>query len=250
MNNLFGRAKKLILYIASIIGIGVAGFIVYSPFGFALRLADTSIFRATMSIMSGVLLGAGFIASSAYYMLPDKQTIKTLTTELDITELSNKLKKHENETYMGDLASQALTQVDRLNNSIARAEYEIMRKFDKTTLAYQEFFASVSEAGKGAFENLKSFANRLQLYSEEEFIRLKHYKEDNIPDDIQIKQIELMQRNYDLGKEALTANENLIYGLDELAMELASANFKADTEGNKALIDSINELSKQVRYFI
>ena len=242
--------KKLIKYIASTLGIATVAVIAYSPGLLALRLTDLSILRATMSIMTGVLLTGGFGYSTYRFILPDKKQIKTLTAKIDITELASKLKKHTEDEYMGKLSAQALAQIDRLNKSIERVEFEIARKFEPSSMTYKQFYSSVSGAGGYAFENLNSFANRLQLYNDEEYLNLQHYKEDDIPDEIQEQQIALMDKNFDLGRDALAANEKLILGLDSLAMELASANFKADAEGNSDMLNEINDLTNKIKYYI
>lgn len=244
------NTKKLIKYIASTLGIAATAVVAYSPGLLALRLTDLSIIRATMSIMTGVLLTGGFGYSTYRFMLPDKKQIKTLTAKIDITALAEKLRSHVDDEYMGKLSAQALAQIDRLNKSIERAEFEIARKFESSSMTYKQFYSSVSGAGSCAFENLNSFANRLHLYNDEEYENLQHYQEDDIPDDIQEQQIALMNKNYDLGRDALAANEKLILGLDSLAMELANSNFKADTENNSGLLDEINELTDKIKYYI
>ena len=244
------ETKKLIKYIASTLGIAAVAVVAYSPGLLALRLTDLSIIRATMSIMTGVLLTSGFGYSTYRFILPDKKQIKTLTAKIDITKLAEKLKSHADDVYMGKLSAQALAQIDRLNKSIERAEFEIARKFESSSMTYKQFYSSVSSAGNYAFENLNSFANRLQLYNDNEYEDLKHYQEDDIPDDIQEQQIALMDKNFNLGKDSLAANEKLILGLDSLAMELANSNFKADTEGNSDLLDEINELTNKIKYYI
>lgn len=247
MNN---NMKKLIKYLIKTVVIAGIAVVAYSPGFIALRLTDLSIFRAGMSIITGLALTAGFGISTMQYFLPEKTHIKLLTSKIDITALSEKLRQHAEDAYMGKLSAQALAQVDRLNKSIERAEFEISRKFDKSTLTYQNFYASITAASNCAFENLNSFSNRLQLYSDEEYENLKHYREDDIPDEIQEKQIELLNQNYDLGKDALAANEELILGLDSLAMELASSSVKSSEEENSELLNNIKELTDTVKYYI
>ncbi len=166
------NTKKLIKYLIKTGVIAGVAVVAYSPGLIALSLFDASIFKAGMSIIIGVALTAGFGISTAQYFLPEKTHIKLLTTKIDVTALSEKLKAHEEDAYMGKLAAQALTQVDRLNKSIERAEFEIARKFDKSTITYQNFYSSVTAASNCAFENLNSFSNRLQLYSDEEYINI------------------------------------------------------------------------------
>lgn len=249
LRDLPDNKKKLIKYLAKTGAIAVVGVAAYAPAFLALRITDLSIIRAAMSVMTGVLLAGGFGYSTYQYLLPDRK-IKMLTTKIDVTALTNKLDKHSGDLYMGKLSKQAIAQVDRLNASIKRVEFELSRKFEPNTITYQQFYASVTNAGKCAFENLNSFSNRLDLYTDEEYNNLRRYKEDDIPDDIQEKQIDLMTKNFELGRDALSANEKLILGLDKLAMDLADVNFKADSKGSTELLETINDLSAKIKYYI
>ena len=244
--------KKLITYLVETFGIAGTAIILYSSGLVGLRLSDPNIFRAGMSIISGVLLAGGFGVATHHYLLPEKQHIKTLTAKIDITELTEKIKGHSEDAYMGKLASQAIAQIDRLNNSINRAEYEVTKKFEPGSLTYQEFYGAITNASNCAFENLNRFANRLGLYDDSEFIALRgeDYKYDDIPNEIQEKQKDLMKKNFNLCKDSLAANENLILGLDSLAMELASANVKTDSEGTSELLKNITELTETIKYYI
>ena len=77
-------------------------------------------------------------------------------------------------------------------------------------LSWDKYHSAVEAANQIALENLISLANRMQLFDEKEYARLKHYKDDNIPDNIQEKQIKLYKQNLDLIKDAITVNENLV----------------------------------------
>lgn len=242
--------KKIAKYAGTALAVGAAAVFAYSPGLLALRLSDASIVRATLSIMVGLFLVGVFGYATYKFFAPEKKHIKTINSSIDVTELSNKLKEHTSDAYIGKLASQALTQIDRLNRSIKRVEFEIANKFESSSMTYQNFYASVDDAGNCAFKNLASFLNRIQLYNHEDYNSLKNYKDDDIPDEIQEKQIELMQKNFELAKDALTANENLILGLESLAIEIADANFNEDSDKNQVMLDEINKLTNTIKYYI
>ena len=242
--------NKSIKYFVKTGAIGIAAIVLYSSGLLGLRPTDTSILRAGSSIVMGVILAGAFGLSTHQLLLPDKKHIKTLTANLDVTKLNEKLKEHIGEKYMGDLASQALSQVDRLNRSVERAEYEIGNKFEKSSLTYQQYYASVIEAVDCAFTNLEKFSKRLDTFKNDEVVELKNnYLYDNIPDEIQERQISLMDKNYDIGKEALRANEELIVGLDELAIELATANIDVDSKANEERLERIKKLTENIKYY-
>lgn len=243
--------KKLIRYAVTTVAIAAAAVILYSPGLVALRLSDASILRATFSIFAGLMLASGFGYSTYKFLLPDnKKQIKTLNAKIDVTMLADKLTERKSDPYVGKIASQALTQIDRLNRSIKRAEFEISHRFEPSSMTYKNYYGAIENAGNCAFKNLDSFLNRIQLYSHEDYASLKNYKDDDIPDEIQEKQIALMDKNYNFATEALAANENLILGLESLAIELADANFSITSEKNQEMLEEINNLTNTIKYYI
>lgn len=250
VNKMSTDTKKLIKFGAKAGILGIAAAIVYSPGLLALSVFDASILKATLAVVLGIAFVAGLGYSTYQFFAPDKKQIKTLNSSLDVTELSNKLTEHTTDIYMGKLAKQALTQVDRLNRNIKKVEFELSEKFAPSSMTYKNFYGAVDNAGTCAFENLNSFATRLRLYDDQDYITLQNYKHDDIPDEIQEKQLELLEQNKDLAKDALAANEQLILGLEELAMKLADSNFTTNSDKNEELIEELNKLTDTIKYYI
>ena len=67
-------------------------------------------------------------------------------------------------------------------------------------------------------KNVAAMSGRMSIFDEEEYERLKHYKEDDIPDDIQEEQLKLYRDNYESTKAALALNEKILLKLDALAV--------------------------------
>lgn len=221
----------------------------YSPGLLCLRPGDPSILKAGMSIILGLGLVASFVIGNYKLLLPQKHQIYTKETVVDMTEAVAVLKQFQNDKYVGQIARTAVEQIERLQRSTKRAEMEIQAKFGDSALSYEKYHTIIDSAGTIALENLISLANRLQLYDTKEYERLQHYKEDDIPDDIQEKQIGLFQRNIDLASKAVSANENLILSLDTLAIELTSANYNTSNQEDDLLHD-IENLTNEVKYYI
>ena len=89
--------------------------------------------------------------------------------------------------------------------------------------------------------------NRMKVIDDGVYARLQNYKHDDIPDDIQIQQLELYNKNIAAVKEKRNQNEGLIYKLDELRIELAASE-AVDAAGIKAYAE-IDTLIKQIEYY-
>lgn len=79
--------------------------------------------------------------------------------------------------------------------------------------------------------------------------RLKHYKEDDIPDDIQEEQLKLYRDNYESTKAALALNEKILLKLDALAVGLSSFEINANEDMNNEILEEIEKLTNDAKYY-
>ena len=121
------------------------------------------------------------------------------------------------------------------------------RKFEKGSLTYQKFDSIAKAAQDTILANMVNMLNRMKVIDDGVYARLQNYKHDDIPDDIQIQQLELYNKNIAAVKEKRNQNEGLIYKLDELRIELAASE-AVDAAGIKAYAE-IDTLIKQIEYY-
>ena len=240
------RYIKMIILNLLIVVIAIVG---YSPGLMNLHLSDPSIFKAGMSIILALILIAIGIFGNMKLLQTERKQIYTLDNVVDVTKAVSILEKFKNDKYIGNIAKTAIEQIDRLNKSTQRAELEIKTKFGDSAMSYDKYHTVIDSASHIALENLVSLANRLQLYDTKEYERLQNYKNDDIPDEIQEKQIKLFNKNQELVQNAIAANENLILSLDTLSIELTSANCSLDNSGD-TLLTEIETLTNEVKYYI
>ena len=89
----------------------------------------------------------------------------------------------------------------------------------------------------------------MRLFDEKEYARLQHYREDDIPDDIQEEQLRLYQKNFDNVRSTIALNEKILLKLDALAMEISSSASSDDADLNNGLIEEIEHLIEETRYY-
>lgn len=220
----------------------------YSPGLLNLRLSDISIFRAGMSILLGIILFILFLAGN-YYLL--REPFKKEIHKEDIKNLDSAKKMfilYSSDKYYRDIANTAIEQITRLSKSINRAKMSIDNKFDKASMSWNKYY-NVLDAGENtAISNIVFMANRMQLFDSSDYLRLQNYKDDDIPDDIQEKQLELYEKNITMINNAIALNEQLLLKLDMLSMELASTIDSDDS--NTALLDEISKLTEEAKYYL
>ena len=207
-----------------------------------------SLIRILIGIGVIVVLIAGFVLMSMWYLREPKAVMMDEHISHSYGELYNVLEDYTKGKYFGPIAKTVMDQIERLNNSCHRAKEAIARKFDKSSMSYEKYFGVVDVAESTANQNIVAMTNRMKFFDEKEYERLENYRNDNIPDDIQEKQIALYKENQAKLEQAIAVNENMILKLDTLSMELSNST-DANDESMNTTLDEIEELTKQVKYY-
>ncbi len=231
------------------VGVGAAAIVLYSPGLLALRVTDYSIFRAGMSIIAGILLAAVFLYSNIRFLRGPKKRQVDIKEISDIEAAKRVLRQYHDGRYFGQTARTVSEQMDRIVKCGRRLSDVLGQKFEKGTLSWEKFNSVVEAAENSAIQNAVTMAGRMQMFDEKEYLRLQHYKQDNIPDDIQEEQIRLYQRNLDNIRSAITLNERLLLKLDTLALEISGSRSGTAEEENRNLLGEIEQLTKEIKYY-
>lgn len=226
-----------------------AAVVIYSPGLLNLRPSDYSIFRAGMSIIAGLVLVICFLCINFLLLRTPKKIPISIEDVPDLERAKAILKRYREGAYFGSTARTASTQLDRIFKCRQRLSDLISQKFPPGTMSWDKFYSIIQTAENSAIKNVVTMANRMQLFDEEEYDRLKHYKEDSIPDDIQEEQIRLYQKNLDDIRSVITLNEKILVKLDALSLELSTSESVGDAALNDELLLEIERLTSETKYY-
>ena len=204
--------------------------------------------RISVGIGVIVILIVGYILMSIWYLHVPKQGMMDEKADHTYDELYNVLGEYTKGKYFGPIARTVMDQIQRLNNSCVRTKDAIGKKFDKSSMSYEKYYSVVDLAEKTANQNIVAMTNRMKFFDENEYARLENYRNDNIPDDIQEKQIALYKENQAKLEQAIAVNENMILKLDTLSMELSNIT-DANNDTMSLTLGEIEELTEQVKYY-
>lgn len=241
--------KKYMKIFGINVGIGAVAIVLYSPGLLALRVTDYSIFRAGMSIIAGVILAAVFLYVNVRFLRgpkPGRVDVKEIS---DIESAKRVLRQYHDGKYFGQTARTVSEQMDRIVKCGKRLSGVLEQKFEKGTMSWEKFNSVVESAENSAIQNAVTMANRMQMFDEREYSRLQHYRQDDIPDDIQEEQIRLYQKNLDNIRSAITLNERLLLKLDTLALEVSGSSTGTAEGENQILLGEIEQLTKEIKYY-
>ena len=239
---------RLIKIAALNIGIAITAIVCYSPGLLALRPGDGSILRAWLSIFIGIALVIIFFYGNLLLLKGETRKAVQSTKELSLEDAAEVLRSWRTSKRFGDMAKTGFGQAERLGRSASRAMSAISSRFAEGSLSYAKYAAAVTAAEETMAKNLTRMASRLSMFDEAEYARLEHYKEDDIPDDVQERQIALYKKNIGLIRKAEAANEEVLLALDALALELASGDGDASETDN--LLAEVARLTEEAKYYV
>lgn len=241
--------KKYLKLIAANLCIAAAAVILYSPGLLCLRLADESIFRAGMSIIAvPALLGILFAANIHFLKGPSQKPVLAESV-LNLDEAKTILKEYGDSKYLKSMAQTASEQLDRILRCRMRLSGILEQKFTKGTMSWDKFNQVVVSAEAAALHNVVAMASRMQLFDEKEYERLQHYREDNIPDDIQEQQLSLYLKNFEDMRTMIALNEKILLKLNTLTLEISSCANEKHEDLNDGLLQEIEKLIGETKLY-
>ncbi|MCR4612004.1 MAG: hypothetical protein K5644_08925 [Lachnospiraceae bacterium] len=208
----------------------------------------TNKFKLTVGVGVIVILIVGFVLMSIWYLHEPKKKLMDEKADYTYNDLNQVLSQYTKGKYFGPIAKTVMDQLGRLNSSCSRTKEAVSKKFDVGSMSYQKYYSIVDVAEKTANQNVVAMTNRMKFFDEDEYARLENYRNDNIPDDIQERQIALYKENQSRIEQAIAVNENLILKLDTLTMELTKTNNVSEASMD-TMLSEIEELTKEVKFY-
>ena len=237
--------KRMLAFLGLAIGLALLIVFSYSEGFLALRPTDESILRAGLSLFIAPMSVFVFFYAGYHMLKAPGKVMFTKDNLMDMNKAKEIFSRYHGGKQFGRLADEAMSQVARLEASSVRARLQIESRFGSTSMTSDRYLASIETAKEASLENIITIANRLQLFDEKEYARLRHYKEDDIPDDIQEQQIELYARNTEAIRDAIAANERLVLSLDSMSAGLLT---QSESQVDET-IENIEKLTEQLKLY-
>ena len=241
------KKKKIKKLIFGNLGFLIGFVVLFSPGLLGLSIVDASAVKAALYLTLGIMMPAGMVAYN-YKTISQKNDVKLIgTNQYSVEGIRQEMKHYLGSGVFGQVARASLDELDKCEKMQAGVDEVLDRKFEKGSLTYQKFDSIAKAAQDTILANMVNMLNRMKVIDDGVYARLQNYKHDDIPDDIQIQQLELYNKNIAAVKEKRNQNEGLIYKLDELRIELAASE-AVDAAGIKAYAE-IDTLIKQIEYY-
>ena len=140
-----------------------------------------------------------------------------------------------------------LNQIERISKKQERIDDILLQKFNENEISYKNFKNIISEVVNVFYINLKSVINKINIFDEEEYRKVK---KENINNKISQEKIEMFQKYITFVKESVENNEEILLKLDKVLLELSKFNSLEDGElENMNAVKEVDELINKIKFY-
>lgn len=242
--------RKYARLLASYTAIAIAAMVLYTPWLVGLTPSDPSILRAGLSVICGILLVGSFGASTYAYLHEPEYRLLESGEVNEADDVLPQLWGLSERGRVGSFAREAATQVETMGRRSERLARVVVATFGEGSLSTGKFMAVVEAAQRTLLRNCALLANRIQAFDSEGYRKAKRRPQAARPlDPLETERMELFEEAIsDMGK-IIEANERLLLEMGKLEMELSDLEGDDNREDNSRMLEEVNELLDQTRYY-
>ena len=172
-----------------------------------------------------------------------------------VTQTQPKPQQISRSTKVQSIAADAAKQEQKIPVQSQKLYNIVHQTFGAQSMTGQKYLSIVSAAYDKIRANHQTMLRQMQSFDEQEYVRLSQmiqngwHVQDNIDDTIQAEQLNLYEKQIEQMREELNDNERIFLFLEKLSLELQSM---SSTKENQATLDLLNEIQSligDVKYY-
>ncbi len=242
--------KKYARLLASYAAIAITGMVLYTPWLVGLTPSDPSILRAGLSVICGIVLTGAFGASTyAYLHEPEFHLLESG----EVNEADDVLPQLEGLSELpvvGSFAQEARAQIETMEHRRSRLYRVIGTKFGEGSLSWDKFTAVVEAAQRTLLRNCALLSNRAQSFDVDGYRKTKRLlPTPQGASTLDRERMGLYDEALADMREVVEANERLLLEMGKLEMEISDLESDDNREDNTRMLDEVEELLEQTKYY-
>lgn len=241
--------RKYARLLASYAAIAITGMVLYTPWLVGLAPSDPSLVRASLSVICGIVLTGAFGASTYAYLREPEYRLLGSEEVNEPDDVLPQLRGLSDLPVVGGFASEAAEQVDSMGHRHARLCRVIASKFGDGSLSQGKFVAVVDAVERTLLRNCALLSNRVQAFDVDSYRTLRRHPPDREADAARQGQLAVYEDALGDMREVIEANERLLLEMGRLEMELSDLEADGAREDNTRMLEEVNELLEQTRYY-
>ena len=175
--------------------------------------------------------------------------------EATVDDIKMALQEYEKTTAVGVYARQAIAELEaaeRKRNTL----YEIIgNKFQPGSITWEKFAEGIEAATQAIAFNSALLTKRIKAFDVEDYKRNAKntitglFNRGTVPEEVRQERRAMYEANLDEMRTIVTANERLLTELDRFAIEMGRLESGANEQSNDRLLEEINTLVDETKYY-
>lgn len=224
----------------------------------ALGLIDPSNpFKLTIGVILGAIMIYMLVKVNGKALLAARATNRITSGEEDIpvADVRRMLTDYEKTSVVGTYARHAIDELDRAAAKRDSLYQKIGQKFSEGSLTWHKFIDVVDAADQAITQNTALLARRIQDFDVEDYNKNARdtisgmFKRTTIPESLRHEKRELYQSSLNDMRGIVSANERILLELDRFDLEMGQLETNASAEVNNQLLEEVNTLVEETKYY-
>ena len=199
-----------------------------------------------------LLAAAGIFLAVNYFLLTGSSKKTKLVDSNELKMPKDYIKSLQELAYKKDFTNRLAaleSQIKRLNPKEASLEVILEQNFDKTEMTYIKFKTTIDEVTALFYENIKKAINRISVFDEDEYTKLRR-NELNLPEDSRNLKYEIYNEHFSYVDSVIKRNEDIITLIDNLILEISKLDdINNQSMENIQILAEMKELIKNTKYY-
>ena len=231
--------------------------LLYFPAGLGLSPFDPNFLNAALSVIGGVLIGYETIKVNARAILTARaeKMLSEGSDDMSVDDVKRVLGEYEKSNVVGTYAKHAIAELESAEMKRAHLYETISSKFSEGSLTWMKFVEVVDAATNAIAHNSSILARRIQTFDVDDYNRTTRntitglFNRTTIPDSLRQEKREVYEMSLNDMRGIVAANERLLLELDKFKNEMALLETNANAEVNTYLLEEVNALVEETKYY-
>ena len=231
--------------------------LLYSPVQLALNPLDPNFFKAAFSVIAGVFIAYELIKVNGRAILTARaaKQISEGSEDIHVDDIKRMLSEYTKTSVIGTYAKHAITELESAEVRRTNLYETIASKFTEGSLTYSKFIEVVDAATNAIAHNSAILARRIQAFDVEDYNRNARdtitgmFKRSTVPEEIRRQKREVYEMSLNDMRGIVAANERLLVELERFAVELRTLESTENAVMNNQLLEEVNTLVEETKYY-
>ncbi len=175
----------------------------------------------------------------------------------DPSDIQRSLRSYLHARGIGSRARAVSNQVKSAQEKQRNLNSVIQAKFPEGTISWMKFNSAVETAANVLMRNCTVLANRINAFDVRDYQSLERANSALVsstvkiagPTDVKGERLQLMNSSIATMDEIIEANERLLLELDKLSIELGAIGLEESDARTASMLEEIQSLSEQAKYY-